>query len=120
MAIAADSWSAVGITSLELWQRLTSSLGWTFRPRRAGARPGGDDLVHVGVRRGARAGLVDVDRELVVVVAVGDRAAAAAIAAATSGSSSPRARVRLGRGELDQRERADEPAREPLARRSGS
>ena len=29
MAIAAASWSAVGMVSLELWQRLTSSLGWT-------------------------------------------------------------------------------------------
>ena len=32
MAIAAASWSAVGIVSFELWQRLTSSLGWTVRP----------------------------------------------------------------------------------------
>ena len=32
----------------------------------------GDDLVHVGVGRGARAGLVDVDREVVVVAALGD------------------------------------------------
>ena len=32
----------------------------------------GDDLVGVHVRRGARAGLEDVDRELVVVLAVGD------------------------------------------------
>ncbi len=40
MAIAADSWSAVGIVSFELWQRLTSSFGWTVRPspRRAAAR----------------------------------------------------------------------------------
>ena len=40
MAIAADSWRAVGIVSLELWQRLTSSFGWTFGepPRRAVAR----------------------------------------------------------------------------------
>ena len=32
IAIAADNWSAVGITSLELWQRLTWSFGWTERP----------------------------------------------------------------------------------------
>ncbi len=39
IAIAADSWSAVGIVSFELWQRLTSSFGWTVRPsRRALAR----------------------------------------------------------------------------------
>ena len=39
MATAADSWSAVGIVSFELWQRLTSSFGWTFRPpSRAPAR----------------------------------------------------------------------------------
>ena len=40
MATAADSWSAVGIVSFELWQRLTSSFGWTFRPSpsRAAAR----------------------------------------------------------------------------------
>ena len=33
----------------------------------------GDDLVHVRVGRGRRAGLEDVDRELLVVVAIGDR-----------------------------------------------
>ncbi len=39
IATAADSWSAVGIVSFELWQLLTSSLGWTFAPpRRADAR----------------------------------------------------------------------------------
>ncbi len=39
MAIAPDSWSAVGIVSLLLWHLLTSSLGWTFAPpRRADAR----------------------------------------------------------------------------------
>ena len=40
IAIAADSWSAVGMASFELWQRLTSSFGWTVRPSpsRAAAR----------------------------------------------------------------------------------
>ena len=39
IATAADSWSAVGTVSFELWQRLTSSFGWTFRPpSRADAR----------------------------------------------------------------------------------
>ena len=31
IAIAQARWIAVGITSLEDWQRLTWSLGWTFR-----------------------------------------------------------------------------------------
>ena len=34
IAIAADSWRAVGITSFEDWQRLTWSFGWTFVGRR--------------------------------------------------------------------------------------
>ena len=38
IATAAESWSAVGIVSFEDWQRLTSSLGWTFAPRRDEAR----------------------------------------------------------------------------------
>ena len=45
----------------------TWSLGWTPSPARLR-----DDLVGVHVRRGARAGLEDVDRELVVVRARGD------------------------------------------------
>ena len=116
MAIAADSWSAVGIVSFELWQRLTSSFGWTFRPSSRALREVGDDLVHVGVRRGARAGLIDVDRELGVMASVGD----------LRGGGSDRRRdirieeaellVGLGGGELDERERPQEPARQRPAR----
>ena len=63
IATAPDSWSAVGMVSLEDWHLLTSSLGWTLRAE-ARRREVRDDLVHVGVGRGARARLVDVDREL--------------------------------------------------------
>ena len=39
IAMAPESWSAVGTVSFELWHLLTSSLGWTFAPpSRADAR----------------------------------------------------------------------------------
>ena len=39
IAMAPESWRAVGTVSLELWHLLTSSLGWTFAPpSRADAR----------------------------------------------------------------------------------
>ena len=109
MAIAAESWSAVGIVSFELWQRLTSSFGMD-RPAATepGAREVGDDLVHVGVRRGARS------RSGRCRSGTGRRgrpsatsAAAAAIALGDVGRrAGPSCAVGLGRGELDQRERA--------------
>ena len=75
----AATWIAVGITSLDDWPMLTASLGWTGRLAAADAvvellvGDPGDHLVGVHVRRGAAAGLEDVDDELVVVLAVGDR-----------------------------------------------
>ena len=110
MAIAADSWRAVGIVSFELWQRLTSSFGWTVRP--PPSRLGGevrDDLVHVRIGRGARAGLVDVDRELVVVGAVGDRRRRGARWPRDVRLEQAELAVGLGRGELDQGQRVEEP-----------
>ncbi len=80
-----------------------------------GSREMRDHLVHVGVRRGARAGLVDVDRELVSVVAIrhggcgrGDRLGDIRL----QESEFP---VRLRRRELDQGERSNESRRHALA-----
>ena len=66
---AAATWMAVGNVSLLDWLAFTWSLGWTSTPAAAAER--GDHLVGVHVGAGARAGLEDVDRELVVVLAVG-------------------------------------------------
>ena len=71
----------------------------------------GDDLVHVGVGRGARTGLVDVDRELVVVVAVGDRGRCGGDRVGHLRLEQAELRVRLGGRELDEGQRAQEPAR---------
>ena len=54
------------------------------------ARERGDDLVGVHVRGRARAGLEDVDRELIVVLAGGDRVAGRRDAPGEVGSSRPR------------------------------
>ena len=70
-ASAAATWMAVGKVSLEDWPALTWSLGWTLGPAQAGEV--GDHLVDVHVGAGARAGLEDVDRELVGVLARRDR-----------------------------------------------
>ena len=103
------------------WHLLTSSLGWTCRSppsrRVASVR---DDLVHVRVRRGARAGLVDVDRELGVVAAVGDLGGGGGDRLGDVVGSRPSSRVRLGRRLLDQGEGPDEPSRQAAGRRSGS
>ena len=108
-----------GSTSFELWQRLTSSLGWTFDPSRAAAM-WRDDLVHVGVGRGARAGLVDVDGELGVVPAVGDLARRGGDRLGLRGVEQAEALVRLGRGELDERQRRAGTAAASAGPRSGS
>ena len=63
----AATWIALGKVSLDDWLALTTSLGWHSTPARRGER--GDHLVDVHVGAGARAGLEDVDRELVVVLA---------------------------------------------------
>jgi hypothetical protein len=59
-------------------------------------------------------GLVDVDRELAVVVAIGDRRGRRRDGARDIGFEQAQLAVRLGRGQLDEREGADEPAREGL------
>ena len=116
IASAADSWSAVGITSFEDWQRLTSSLGWTSRPE-AGldARCAMTSFMFVLVEV-PEPGLVDVDRELVVVAAVGDLAGGGGDRLRLRGVEQPEALVGLGGGELDQRQRPQEAARHALAR----
>ena len=87
-----------------------------------GPRPGGaagelgDDLVHVRVRRGARAGLVDVDRELVVVAAVGDLGGRRARSRRRrAGSSRPSSPFVSAAACLIEGERPDERPREALA-----
>ena len=77
------------------------------------ARERGDDLVRVHVRRRARAGLEDVDRELVVELAVGDATPAPEIRSAFSASSRPELGVHARGGGLD-------PAEPPRDRRPGS
>ena len=64
---SAARWTADGKTSFDDWPMFTSSFAWTSSPARRR-----DHLVRVHVRRGARAGLEDVDRELVVELARGD------------------------------------------------
>ena len=74
-AAVAATWTEVGKTSLEDCEALTWSFGWTpCRCRRLERARGqlGDDLVGVHVRRRARTGLEDVDREVAVVLARGD------------------------------------------------
>ena len=112
--------SRSGITSFELWPRLTWSLGCTGAlPARDGQ--GGDDLVGVHVAGGAGAGLEHVDRELA------RRARRRPPAAAASRSprrwslgSRPEAGVGLGRRGLDQPQGAQEVARHAQCRRSGN
>ena len=81
----------------------------------APGREVGDDLVHVRVGRRAGAGLVDVDRELLVVVAVGDRGGRRRDGAGDVRWQQVQVAVRLRGGHLDQRQGTDEAAREALA-----
>ena len=74
-----------------------------------------DDLVHVRVGRGARAGLVDVDREVVVVAALGDLGGGRGDRLGDGSFEEAELGVRLGRGLLDLGERPQEAAREALA-----
>ena len=86
--------------------------------RRAAKPAGGEvghDLVHVRVGRGARTGLVDVDRELVVVIAVGDRGGGRRDGMRHIRVEQAEARVGLRRRQLDEGEGAQEPSREALA-----
>ena len=116
IAIAPDSWSAVGIVSFEDWHLLTSSLGWTFAPpRRADARWLITSFMLVLVEV-PEPGLVHVDREVLVPAAVGDLARRGGDRGGLRGVEQPEAGVGLGGGDLHQRERAQEPARHALAR----
>ena len=76
----------------------------------------GDDLVHVRVGRGARTGLVDIDRELVVVVAVRHRRGSGRDGARDIRIEQAELAVRLRGGELDEGQRSQESARHALAR----
>ena len=76
VAVTAATWIEVGKVSLLDWLALTWSLGCASTPRAGGER--GEHLVHVHVGAGARAGLEDVDRELVVVLAADDLVGGAA------------------------------------------
>ena len=82
---------------------------------KASRRQTGHDLVHVRVRGGARARLVDVDRELCVVIAVGDGRGRVGDRRGDLRREQAELGVRLGRGQLDERQRADEASREPLS-----
>ena len=75
----------------------------------------GDHLVHVRVGRRTGPGLVDVDRELVVVLAGSDLCRGRRDRRRDLGVEEPERRVGLRGGELDQRQRADELPRHPLA-----
>src|SRR5581483_9400396 len=76
----------------------------------------GDDLVRVHVRRRARAGLEDVDRELVVEVAVRDPVGRRGDALPAVGVQQPELRVHPRRGALDAAEPARHRNRDRLAR----
>ena len=103
------------MTSFDDWQRLTSSFGWTLPAAEAVRGEVRDDLVHVGVRRGAGAGLVDVDREVVVVAALGDLGGGRGDRLGDRPLEEAELGVRLGCGLLDLGERPQEAAREALA-----
>ena len=109
---------AVGITSLDDWPMFTASLGWTGdrpprTPRELLVGDAGDHLVGVHVRRGAAAGLEDVEHELVVVLALGHGLGRTDDGRAELGGEQAEIHVDLGRGLLDQAEGPDELAREP-------
>ena len=74
-----------------------------------------DHLVGVHVRARARAGLEDVDRELVVVVAVGDRVAGGGDPLGLLGVQQPELGVRARGGGLDPAEPARDGNRDRLA-----
>ena len=75
----------------------------------------GDHLVGVHVRRGARAGLEDVDRELVVELAGGDAVAGGRDALGVAGVEQSELGVDARRGGLDAPEPADHRDRDRLA-----
>jgi hypothetical protein len=75
-----------------------------------------DHLVGIHVRRGARAGLEDVDRELRIVQALGDLHRCAADRVGDRRLQQPEALIDIGRRGLDQAQRADHAAWQPQAR----
>ncbi len=75
----------------------------------------GDHLVRVHVRARARAGLEDVDRELVVVLALGDRIAGGGNPLRLLGIEQPERGVRPSRSGLDPAEPARDGNRNRLA-----
>src|SRR3954469_12889929 len=75
-----------------------------------------DDLVRVGIRRGARACLIDVDRELFVELAVDDLLRRRGDRPRTSSGEQAKVAVGLRGGSLDEAKRAYEPAGHGLAR----
>ena len=79
------------------------------------AGEGGDDLVGVHVRARARAGLEDVDRELVVVLAARDRIAGDCNPLCFLGVEQPELGVRSGGGGLDPAQPARNGHRDRLA-----
>jgi hypothetical protein len=103
--------TALGKTSFDDWPMLTWSLGWAPSPGEVR-----DDLVGVHVRRRARAGLEDVDRELLVVLAGRDLLGRRRDALGEVASSSPELAVDAGRGALDLAQPADHRHGHPLAR----
>ena len=76
---------------------------------------GADDLVGVHVRRRARAGLEDVDRELAVVLAGGDRVAGCRDRGGEVAVEQAQFGVRSGRRRLDPAEPVDHTRRDRLA-----
>ena len=73
-----------------------------------------DHLVGIHVGAGAGAGLKHIDRELGIVRAARDRLGSTGDAACGLGIEQPEARVGGRRGLLDQRERANERARQAI------
>ena len=75
----------------------------------------GDHLVGVHVGRGARAGLEDVDRELIVELAVGDAVGSGGDPLGEVGVEQRQLAVDAGRGALDPAQPADDGHRDRLA-----
>jgi len=74
---------------------------------KARGRKRGEHLVHVHVRRGARSGLVGVDRKLVVVVAADEFVGRVGDGRCDASVQNPQRTVDDGRGLLDAREGDD-------------
>ena len=109
----------MGNTSFDDWEALTSSFGCTGATEARGReRP--EHLVDVHVRRGAAAGLVDVDRELVEVLARDDLVGRADDRLDDVGRQHAELAVHDRRAALDAGQRDDLRVLEAASRRSGS